>query len=124
MGRVSQMTKSGTGNQQLNFLTPLGDIQPDFLEYALVAGRSYVYSRANVNLIPILNQEGTKRLAVPVPPQDEQRAIIEHLKIETTRIDALIAHTTEEIDLLKELRAATIADAVLGRIDVRETTHA
>ena len=41
------------------------------------------------------------------------------VQTEITRIDALIHHANEEIALLKELRAATIADAVLGRVDVR-----
>ena len=41
------------------------------------------------------------------------------LQAELPRIDELITHTQDEIALLKELRAATIADAVLGRIDLR-----
>jgi len=40
---------------------------------------------------------------------------------ESAEIRDLSAHVTAEITLLKELRAATIADAVLGRVDVR--TH-
>ena len=49
----------------------------------------------------------------------EQQAIADYLDAETAKIDDLIAHTNDEIALLKELRAATIADAVLGRVDVR-----
>lgn len=54
-----------------------------------------------------------------LPPLQEQQAIADYLDAETAKIDDLIAHTHDEITLLKELRAATIADAVLGRIDVR-----
>jgi len=53
------------------------------------------------------------------PPLEEQQAIADYLDTETTRIDDLLHHAKEEIALLKELRAATIADAVLGRVDVR-----
>ena len=56
------------------------------------------------------------------PPPDEQHAIVAYLDAETAKIDDLIAHTHDEITLLKELRAATIADAVLGRVDVRTKT--
>jgi type I restriction enzyme S subunit len=49
----------------------------------------------------------------------EQLFISKNLSAETAKIDSLITHTQEEITLLKELRAATIADAVLGRVDVR-----
>ena len=54
-----------------------------------------------------------------LPPLHEQQAIADFLDAETAKIDDLIAHTSEEITLLKELGAATIADAVLGRVDVR-----
>ncbi len=54
-----------------------------------------------------------------LPPVIEQQAIAEYLDAETAKINDLIDHTNDEITLLKELRAVTIADAVLGRIDVR-----
>ena len=54
-----------------------------------------------------------------MPSLPEQHDIARKVARETARIDELIAHTQDEIRLLKELRAATIAEAVLGRIDVR-----
>lgn len=59
------------------------------------------------------------RFEVPMPPLSVQREIAKTVSSETGKIDDLITHTNEEIEPLKELRAATIADAVLGRIDVR-----
>lgn len=56
------------------------------------------------------------------PPPAEQRAIADHLDIQTAKIDDLIAHVQKEIELLRELRSATITDAVLGRIDLRDYT--
>ena len=66
-----------------------------------------------------LTCEDLSRFEVPMPPLEEQLFISQKLSAETAKIDSLIAHTQEEITLLKELRAATIADAVLGRVDVR-----
>ena len=66
-----------------------------------------------------LNTQTVGDVFVGVPPPNEIVEILNYLDIETTKIDKLITHTTDEIALLKELRAATIADAVLGRIDVR-----
>ncbi|MGV2894531.1 restriction endonuclease subunit S [Achromobacter sp. AGC78] len=63
--------------------------------------------------------EKVSRLPVFLPTTSEQQAIADYLDTETAKIDDLIAHTHDEIALLKELRAATIADGVLGRIDVR-----
>ena len=59
------------------------------------------------------------RFEVPMPSLSVQREVAKVVSNETTKIDDLIAHTNDEITLLKELRAATIADAVLGRVDVR-----
>ena len=52
------------------------------------------------------------RFEVPMPPLSVQREIAKTVSSETGKIDDLITHTNEEIELLKELRAATIADAV------------
>lgn len=62
------------------------------------------------------------RFRIPKPPIDIQRSIAKALYDETRRIDDLLAHVEAEIALLLELRSATITDAVLGRIDVRDHT--
>ncbi|MFZ2617529.1 MAG: restriction endonuclease subunit S [Anaerolineae bacterium] len=53
-----------------------------------------------------------------LPPIDEQRAIVAHIAAETARLDALAAATVRSLALLKERRAALIAAAVTGRIDM------
>jgi len=57
-------------------------------------------------------------LLLPEPPVVEQQAIAAYLDRETARIDKLIGHVQDEIKLLQELRAATISDAVTGKIKV------
>jgi type I restriction enzyme S subunit len=57
-------------------------------------------------------------LDLPLPPIDQQKAIVMAADRESAEIRDLSAHVIAEIILLKELRAATIADAVLGRVDV------
>ena len=68
-----------------------------------------------------LTCEDLSRFQIPKPSLAEQQAIAVQVKTATARIDDLITHAKAEISLLKELRAATIADAVLGRVDVRTT---
>ena len=63
------------------------------------------------------------RFPVPKPPIGVQRAIADALNRKTKEIDGLIDHAYQEINLLQELRACTITDAVLGRIDVRLHTN-
>jgi type I restriction enzyme S subunit len=53
-----------------------------------------------------------------VPPVGEQRAIVEHIHRETSKIGILQAATERSIALLKERRAAVIAAAVNGQVDL------
>lgn len=75
-------------------------------------------AKQSTNLASI-SQTNLKELPVLLPSDEERTRILEVLKRETAVLDDLITHTQDEINLLKELRTATIADAVLGRIDVR-----
>lgn len=58
-----------------------------------------------------------KNIRLPVPPEDEQRAIASFLDHETAEIDAFIADQQELIRLLNERRAATITQAVTKGLD-------
>ncbi len=53
-----------------------------------------------------------------MPPLDEQRAIVDRIDRETAPLDAMRSATERTIALLKERRAALIAAAVTGQIDV------
>lgn len=68
--------------------------------------------------MPKINRESLIELRMPVPPHDEQRAIVEHIVRETAKLDAVRAATERTIALLKERRAALIAAAVTGQLDV------
>ena len=67
-----------------------------------------------------VNIRDLKRVVIPQPPHDEQRAIAVFLDLETAKIDALVAKVRAVIDRFKELRTALISAAVTGKIDVRE----
>lgn len=75
-------------------------------------------AKQSTNLASI-SQTTVKELPILLPPKAQRDALLSTLGAELAAFDDLIAHTHEEITLLKELRAATIADAVLGRVDVR-----
>lgn len=59
------------------------------------------------------------RMVCPVPPIDEQREIVTHIRRANARVDRLVAKTQALIDRLREYRAALITAAVTGQIDVR-----
>ena len=56
-------------------------------------------------------------LSFPIPPLAEQRAIVSYLDGKVGQIDTFVAKQTQQIELLKELKQAVIANAVTKGID-------
>lgn len=68
----------------------------------------------HVNISDVIN------FAVPFPPLEEQQEIAEYISHQINCLDALKSKALAVSDRLKEHRAALIAAAVTGKIDVRE----
>ena len=65
-----------------------------------------------------LSQDSIKSVWLPIPPFPEQAAIAEYLNKATAEIDEAIDKKQRLIELLKELKPVTIAEAVTGKIKV------
>ena len=59
-------------------------------------------------------------LLIPLPPMDDQAAIVSYLENSTVAIDASIANAERQMVLLGEYRTRLIADVVTGQVDVRD----
>ncbi|MBN8508590.1 MAG: restriction endonuclease subunit S [Burkholderiales bacterium] len=65
--------------------------------------------------------EQISNMRVPVPPREEQNAIVIHLSRVTSELDRLALEATTAIELLRERRVAVVSAAVTGQIDVRDS---
>jgi type I restriction enzyme S subunit len=63
-----------------------------------------------------------KTLMVPIPPPEEQEAIVDALGSQVVAIDRAVARTRKEIELVAEYRTRLITDVVTGRLDVRQAS--
>ena len=61
--------------------------------------------------------QGFREIAVPLPSVQEQVTIVEQIESETRKLDELATTTLETIALLRERRAAVIAEAVTGQLE-------
>jgi len=59
---------------------------------------------------------------VPIPPLEEQDAIVAWIEEHTRNLDRSIATIRREIDLIREYRTRLVADVVTGKLDVRGLT--
>ncbi|MDG1279617.1 MAG: restriction endonuclease subunit S [Algoriphagus sp.] len=61
-----------------------------------------------------------KSAKIPLPPKDEQQLIVNHIVSEVDKIHKTISTIEKEITLTQEYKTALIAEAVTGKIDVRD----
>ena len=65
-----------------------------------------------------ISQDDLKVLPLPKPPVDEQKAIVEYLRTEMSKIEGAILIKNDQIAALKEYKASLINAAVTGKIKV------
>ena len=59
-----------------------------------------------------------RQQSLPLPPYEEQVAIVSFIEERTNKINALITELDAEIEYLKEYKQKLIADCVTGQIKV------
>ncbi len=103
-------------------LRPQEDNDPEFLN--LLLNSPTILSTARQLAVPSLHQSNLNptrygRIQIALPPVEEQRHIVAHLRDRTGSLDRMNEVTTGEIDLMREYRTRLIADVVTGKVDVR-----
>jgi len=71
---------------------------------------------SNGSAVPTLDRKDVHELKFPIPPLEEQKQIVSHIKAETATIDTAIAKAEREIELIREYKEAMISEAVMGKI--------
>ncbi len=82
--------------------------------------RAFFIKEMNLVTRASLSQDLLKKLAVSLPPLEEQKQISEYLDYKTSIFSKLTENAINTIELLKERRTALISAAVMGKIDVRD----
>jgi type I restriction enzyme S subunit len=84
------------------------------------AAQFYFMSRSkqSTNLASI-SSTNLMELPVPLPPRSEQQVVVDLVTARLQKLDVMNSESAQAIALLQERRAALIAAAVTGQIDVR-----
>jgi type I restriction enzyme, S subunit len=122
-GTSALLATEATINQHVAYITPrVLVVSPEFLHLSLTA--AYPQLRAisddSGSTKGALTCEDIKRFKLPIPPREEQDALLSCVRAETRTIDATTAQLEKEIELLREYRTRLVADVVTGKLDVRE----
>ena len=122
MGAMGVSPVDGIVSPAYNVYEPGSRLEPSYVD-ALVrlpvfAQEVTRYSKGVWSSRLRLYPEGFFAVSLPVPPLSEQREIVTLIAKETDKLDELRVATERTTALLKERRAALIAAAVTGQIDV------
>lgn len=107
-------------NQHICLIRPTGGILSVFLGLVLKSAVGQVYFElSQYGLKQGLSLENVREAPVLLPPLSEQASIMDFVKAENAKLQALGAEALRAVDLLRERRTALISAAVTGQIDVR-----
>jgi type I restriction enzyme S subunit len=68
--------------------------------------------------VPHISTEQISGFCCPIPPEDEQNKILEHIDLESKQFDRIISLLNIEIEKLNEYKTTLINSAVTGKIKV------
>lgn len=117
-GAIGVSTARGAVSPDYRVFTPCADMAPRYLHY-VVRSQPYIdqyllYTRAQTTFDRRVQQPDLDNLPLPLPPLDEQKAIVDFLDQETERIDSLIEGQERLIDMLQERRSAVVSREFCG----------
>jgi len=93
-----------------------------YVKYLILSSQfiDIVNSSTYGSKMPRANWGFIGNIIIPIPPLEEQKAIVDFIEQETAAIDKAIELSKKEIELLEEYKTRLIADVVTGAVDVRE----
>ena len=103
-------------------LSPRHSLQANYLFWLLLSEAFTAWSVLESERVamPKINRATLNSYHLPIPPLDEQSAIVEYLDKSTADIDAAISPARRQVELVEEYRTRLIADVVTGKLDVRD----
>jgi type I restriction enzyme S subunit len=117
-GMVATVDFSATCNQSMAVIQPESEvIDHHYLAYWLESRYLDIRALVGDGLRDGLNLEHVKSIRSPVPPRDEQEAIVRYLNSVTGRLERTIKAKRKVITLLNEQKRAIISRAVTCGLD-------
>lgn len=118
MGKVALSSFPCSSNQQINAIQCGKELSPLFLTFYLSTITDYLFKCGKFTTMPILNQEETKNIYIPLPPHPEQHRIAAYLDTKCAEIDAVITKKQELLDKLAAYKKSLIFECVTGKREV------
>ena len=124
MGAIGYSDYDGVTSPAYDILRKTKDINPKFYHYLFrqkfTQNEFKRWSRGIMEMRLRLYFEELGRIMMPMPPKEEQNAIVQEIEKMHCVFAELEEKANLQIELLKERKTALISAAVTGKIDVRD----
>lgn len=121
-GGIEYAYYQGIISAAYTILTPLNVNNTDYFKFLF---KSYPFIQVLQTCVTgiregqNINYQMLGRKFLPLPPKDEQQAIVSYIEEKCQKIDKLASELQSEIDYLKEYKQRLIADCVTGQVNVQ-----
>ena len=122
-GTAAVLATEATINQHIAYITPRPDVvSAEYLQLVLVGAYRELRSISDDSgsTKGALTCADVAHFKVALPDLEQQETIVRAVRLATHSLEAALARSQQEIELLVEFRARLIADVVTGKVDVRE----
>ena len=102
-------------NNHAHILKPIRD-DYDYLAYVMEAADYTLFITGSAQ--PKLSQANLNCVKLPIPPLEEQKAIVDYLSKRTSKIDEAIKESNNMISLLQERKQIIINEVVTGKVKI------
>lgn len=122
-GTAAVLATEATINQHIAYITPRRDVvSAEYLQLVIIGAYRELRSISDDSgsTKGALTCADVTHFKIALPDLDEQQSIIRAVRLSTQSLEAAIARSQREVELLSEYRTRLIADVVTGKLDVRE----
>lgn len=119
IGKVGILNIETTTNQACCVLANSQNLLRKYAYYAFIASKQSLVNLAFGGGQPNISQAIIRNHKLPVPPLEEQQAIITHLDSKMQGLDFSISELQLQIEDLKSYKVSLITEAVTGKVDLR-----
>ena len=118
IGKTGLTTVEGTCNQQINAIIPTFAILAKFLFYVCISDymQHEIKANASATTLPILNKGNFSKIAITVPPLQEQSRIVKSIEHWLSLVDCIEGNKENLLRTIREAKSKVLDLAIHGKL--------
>lgn len=124
IGKTGLTTVEGTCNQQINAIIPTSAILAKFLFYVCISDymQHEIKANASATTLPILNKANFSKIAITIPPLQEQSRIVKSIGHWLSLVDCIEGNKENLQRTIREAKSKILTLAIHGKLVPQDST--